>query len=105
MRRNSPCWFYPLNPRERQCQCDAPFRVPSEDRPTSHSYDSALLPAAPVHLQAWQEHNNMALKVLGPFVPAFSKSNFGRKLLIEQERELKLELERQGDPIYGCHVQ
>ncbi|MGH0151818.1 UNVERIFIED_CONTAM: hypothetical protein FKN15_063449 [Acipenser sinensis] len=42
VKRNSPCWFYLPNSRERLGQCDAPFGVPSKDRPTSHSQDANL---------------------------------------------------------------
>ncbi|MGH0143981.1 UNVERIFIED_CONTAM: hypothetical protein FKN15_038911 [Acipenser sinensis] len=42
MRRNSPGRFYLPNPRDRQSQCEAPFRVPSEDQPTPHSQDVNL---------------------------------------------------------------
>ncbi|MGH0145743.1 UNVERIFIED_CONTAM: hypothetical protein FKN15_038761 [Acipenser sinensis] len=50
MRRNSPCRFYFPNSRERQSQCDAPFGVPSKDRPTPHSQDANLRSMThPVH--------------------------------------------------------
>ncbi|MGH0119274.1 UNVERIFIED_CONTAM: hypothetical protein FKN15_026954 [Acipenser sinensis] len=42
MRRHSPCQFYLPNPQEHLCQSNAPFRVHSEDRPTSQSQDANL---------------------------------------------------------------
>ncbi|MGH0144185.1 UNVERIFIED_CONTAM: hypothetical protein FKN15_044877 [Acipenser sinensis] len=42
VRRNSPCWFYLPNPRERLGNCDAPFGVPNKDQPTSRSQDMNL---------------------------------------------------------------
>ncbi|MGH0124472.1 UNVERIFIED_CONTAM: hypothetical protein FKN15_077157 [Acipenser sinensis] len=55
MRRNSRCRVCLPNPREHQSQCNAPFGVPCEDRPPSHSQDANL------HCMTHPAHHEAAL--------------------------------------------